>query len=128
MSEKVLYQSKPKLKWNGAEREDWIKDLKQTLVLLPGFSKAYFFGSFARKEESDWSDVDLIVILKDDGTKNLEDQKQKYWKNLEFVSQALRRFPDVDLLVYTESQWEKLQSEPNPIGFWKDVERDLKLL
>jgi len=46
-------------------------------------------------------------------------------ENLLYVSQYLNEYPELESLVYTKSQWEKIISDTNPIGFWKDVRRDL---
>lgn len=123
---KVITRSSPKHKWNGLHRNEYIQNLKLRLLGIPNFSKAYFFGSFARAEETEWSDIDLAVILRDSKPLSNEFEPKAYWKNLELVSNYLKEFSDLDLIVYTESQWEKLTGDPNALGFWKDIQRDMK--
>lgn len=120
---RMIYQSKPKQKYQNLTKEEWEKKLLQDLKKIPGFHKAYFFGSYARGEEEPWSDVDLIIILKDKefhGTNS-----QFFIQNLIFVSNYIKDYPELEFLVYTNKQWEALMSDPHPIGFWKDVRRDL---
>ncbi len=117
---KLIYQSKPKIKFQNLTKEEWIEKVVQDIKKIPGYYKAYFYGSFARNEDEPWSDVDIIIILEDEVL-----SKKTFLDNLLYVSQYLNEYPELESLVYTKSQWEKIQSDSNPIGFWKDVRRDL---
>ena len=117
---KLIYQSKPKIKFQNLSREEWVKKVSLDLKKIPGFYKAYFYGSFARNEDEPWSDVDIIIILEDETLTN-----KSFLDNLLYVSQYLNEEPELEPIVYTKTQWKKIISEPNPIGFWKDVRRDL---
>lgn len=120
-----LSKSQPKTILSGLSRRQWIESLREEIYNLPYVSSAYFFGSFARNEETPWSDVDLAIIVKDEPSDSLIYNPKNFWSNLERVSEALGNFKDIDLIVYTESQWENWMKEPNPQGFWKDLKRDL---
>ena len=115
----LIYQSKPKIKFQNLSREEWIKKVSLDLKKIPGFYKAYFYGSFARNEDEPWSDVDIIIVIED------VVQKKTFLDNLLYVSQFLNEYPELETIVYTKIQWEKIISDPNPIGFWKDVRADL---
>ena len=117
---KLIYQSKPKIKFQNLSREEWIVKLSRDLKKIPGFLKAYFYGSFARLEDEPWSDVDIIIILE-----NHTIPKSSFLDNLLFVSHFINDYPELEPIVYTISQWENIISDTNPIGFWKDVRKDL---
>jgi predicted nucleotidyltransferase len=117
---KLIYQSKPKIKFQNLSREDWTEKLSQDLKKIPGYLKAYFYGSFARSEDEPWSDVDIIIILE-----NQTLSKNSFLDNLLFVSHYISDYPELEAIVYTNSQWENIISDTNPVGFWKDVRKDL---
>lgn len=117
---KLVYQSKPKSKFQNLSKEEWIGKVSLDLKKIPGFFNAYFYGSFARNEDEPWSDVDIIILLEDEIF-----SKKMFMENLLYVSQYLNEYPELEPIVYTRIQWEKIISDPNPIGFWKDVRRNL---
>ncbi len=117
---KFVYQSGPKIKFQNLSKEEWIEKVSRDLKKIPGYYKAYFYGSFARNEDEPWSEVDIIIILEDEVL-----SKKTFMENLIFVSQYLNEYPELESLVYTKSQWEKILSDTNPFGFWKDARRDL---
>ncbi|NBU98357.1 MAG: hypothetical protein EBS19_09135 [Spirochaetia bacterium] len=117
---KLVYQSKPKIKFQNLSREVWIETLSKDLKKIPEYLKAYFYGSFSRLEDEPWSDVDIIIILEDSII-----SRRTFLENLLYVSHYLNDYPELEPIVYTNSQWEKIISDTNPIGFWKDVRKDL---
>lgn len=120
---KKIYQSQPRVKYQHLTKEEWQKKLLQDLKKIPGFYKAYFFGSYARGKEEPWSDVDIIILLEDKGFNGTNNQN--FFQNLLFVSDYLIDYPELEFLVYTIKQWEEITSDPHPIGFWRDVRRDM---
>jgi hypothetical protein len=67
--------------------------------------QVYLFGSWARREEDEFSDLDVVVIMHTD---------------VPFLERALpicRHFPlelgGVDLLVYTPEEWQTMQQNGN---------------
>lgn len=144
---KLVYQSKPKVKFQNLSKEDWKEKLLFDLKKIPGFYKAYFFGSFARGEDGPWSDVDIVIVLEDapqassDGKNSNENvvlkdvsnsmhyvQHKKtgnFFQNLVLVSDYIGDYPELEPIVYTKNQWEAILDDPHPIGFWKDVRNDL---
>ncbi len=117
---KLVYQSKPKIKFQNISKGKWIEKVSLDLKKIPGYYKAFFYGSFARNEDEPWSDVDIIIILEDDVL-----SMKTFMENLLYVSKYVNEYPELEPLVYTKSQWEKILCDTNSIGFWKDVRRDL---
>ncbi|TGL58666.1 nucleotidyltransferase domain-containing protein [Leptospira ognonensis] len=121
----ALTHSKPRVRFEGLDRESYLMHLKSSIEMIPGFSCAYLFGSFARNEDTDWSDIDLAIILKDEPDLSLEKTNPEiYWMRMKLVSSAISHFKDIDFIVYAESQWTMLIEETNPLGFWKELRRD----
>ena len=73
--------------------------------------KAYYFGSFNTPEFNRNSDIDLILI-KDTDTSFVE-------RPMEFLD-LMDIVPNIDILVYTQEEFDKLTGDPSP-GFWKNV-------
>jgi hypothetical protein len=135
---KLIYQSKPKVKFQNLSKENWKRKLLDDLRKIPGFWIAYFFGSFARAEDEPWSDVDIIIILDETlesviDSKNTSDNStpmgkkdsENFFQNLLLVSEYISDYPELEPLVYSKKQWEAILDDPEPIGFWKDVRNDL---
>lgn len=144
---KLVYQSKPKTKFQNLSKKDWKEKLLLDLIKIPGFYKAYFFGSFARGEDGPWSDVDIVIVLEDarqdnlDGKNSIEietlndlpniphyvknNETEKFFQNLSLVSDYISDYPELEPIVYTKNQWEAILNDPQPIGFWREVRRDL---
>jgi len=48
---KLIYQSKPMIKFQNLTKEEWIEKVLQDIKKIPGYYKAFFYGSFARNED-----------------------------------------------------------------------------
>ena len=67
-------------------------------------TKIILFGSYARGNYNDSSDIDLIVISDDFATMN-------YWERIDFLSEAIYEiFEPIEALSFTPSEWEKSDS------------------
>jgi len=67
-------------------------------------SKIILFGSYARGNFNDNSDIDLIVISENFATMN-------YWERIDFLSGAIYEiFEPIEALSFTPSEWEKSDS------------------
>jgi predicted nucleotidyltransferase len=64
-------------------------------------SEAYIFGSYARGEAHEDSDIDLIVVA--------ETNQRWHQRSLEF-SDALDALEPLDVLVYTPAEWQTERS------------------
>jgi predicted nucleotidyltransferase len=63
--------------------------------------KIILFGSFARGNYNEISDIDLIVISDDFGTMN-------YWERIDFLAEAIYEiFEPIEALSFTTSEWEQ---------------------
>lgn len=76
---------------------------------------AYLFGSAARNELRDESDIDLIIVAHTDIT--FVDRPRAFGDILDLV-------PRMDLLVYTTDEFTRLTSRPTA-GFWQSVTKDI---
>ena len=134
----LIYQSKPRIKFQNLSIEEWKNNLLKSLKEIPGFTNAYFFGSFARGEDEPWSDVDIIIVLEERSENSICNTEKStrmdygetgiFFQNLVLVSKYISDYPELEPIVYTTKQWDKILTDPEQIGFWKDVRRDLQEL
>ena len=94
----------------GKTKELFISELKQ--ILNGKVVSAYLFGSFVTNQFNADSDLDLILIA--------HSNKPFIERPLEFP-ELLNLDLEVDLLVYTPEEFEKIRKEDNKVGFWKTV-------
>ncbi len=80
--------------------------------------KIILFGSAARKETDEYSDLDLVIIKKTD--------KQFLQRLVEVVDFVPLHSPPVDLLVYTPEEFERMKEDDNP--FIEQVVKDGKVI
>ena len=72
--------------------------------------KVILFGSFARGDADEGSDVDLLVV-----ERGQEDKANEYLR----LKQAIGRIGvGVDLLVYTEDEFEMRSQVPGTVAYW----------
>lgn len=68
--------------------------------------KIIIFGSFIRDDFKPFSDIDLIIVLKD--------SKEKFLKRGDHFIDYFREIPlDVNLIVYTKKEYEKMLKDKN---------------
>jgi len=86
------------------------KDLKEIVLKIkrnhPEVVKIILFGSFAKNNYTPYSDIDIAIVVKKT-SKNFvlrQDEFIDYFKHLDF---------DVNILVYTQDEIEKLKKEDN---------------
>ena len=72
---------------------------------LAGARRALLFGSVARGEADEWSDLDLIVIADTDRT---------FFERFRDFGGLYEVWPRLDLLVYTSAEFEHMVDEENP--------------
>ncbi len=77
--------------------------------------KAYYFGSFNSPSFNKYSDIDLILI---------SDTDTVFIKRAMTYLYILDIVPNIDILVYTQTEFDKLISDPSS-GFWKNVVKSL---
>jgi predicted nucleotidyltransferase len=67
-------------------------------------NKIILFGSYARGNYNESSDIDLVIISDDFETMN-------YWERIDFLSGAIYEiFEPIEALSFTPSEWEKNDS------------------
>jgi uncharacterized protein len=78
-------------------------------------TEAWIFGSFATGTMHHYSDIDVLLVT--ETTLGFVDRPSMY-------DDLLGIGPDLDLLVYTPSEWHSLTTDPT-VGFWKSVVRTM---
>lgn len=90
--------------------EGWEQRLVRALI-QPDVERIILFGSRARGEADKYSDLDLVVVRRtsDRFLKRLEDAYQR------LADAALGLGVDVDILVYTPDEYQRMLEEGNPL-------------
>jgi len=97
----------------GMSAEKVIEKLKK--CLKGTVDRAYYFGSFNTPSFNRHSDIDLMLIVNTDTP--FADRPLQYLAVRDIL-------PNIDILVYTPEEFEKLTSNPSP-GFWKSAVESL---
>ncbi len=80
--------------------------------------KIILFGSLARGDTHEWSDIDLIVV---------KDPNASYGERVKSLTPLIRdRLTGVDIVIYTPEEYER--GKRARWGLVRDVERDGKVL
>lgn len=90
---------------------------KFTEVLKNKVEKAYIFGSVARGDFHQDSDFDIILIF------NSPRPFVERGKDFFFLYDV---YPGIDILVYTQEEFDRQLRERSDLGFWKDIARDMQ--
>ena len=99
------------------EDEAWLRQYREALEReCPGLlEQIIVFGSKARGTATPDSDLDLVVVIRE-GDRTLKDQVAMAGHDLAIGTEVVPSF-----IVYTRSEWEKLESGEAP--FWQVVRR-----
>ena len=81
--------------------------------------KAILFGSYAYGEAGYDSDIDLIVVLNEDGMPTSFEERIKNYSSVKKHFDFLKRKIPMDLIVYTKAEWENFVKADN--SFTKEV-------
>jgi predicted nucleotidyltransferase len=100
----------------GKTPEEFEAEIKR--LLNNRVEAAYIFGSYGTPEFGCDSDIDMMIVAKTD-TPFLE-------RAFEYP-ELFRLVPDMDLLIYTPEEFDRLTREPSP-GFWTSVVASLRRL
>ena len=73
---------------------------------LGGAKRALVFGSVARGEADEWSDLDLVVVA---------ETKRNFFDRFRDFDGLYEVWPRLDLLVYTPAEFERMVEEENPL-------------
>ena len=71
---------------------------------LAGATRAFVFGSVARGEADEWSDLDLVVVAETERT---------FFERFRDFAGLYEVCPRLDLLVYTPAEFERMVEEEN---------------
>ena len=70
-------------------------------------SKVILFGSYSKGTQTVDSDIDLLVVTKDDFVFDSFAQKMKIKLEISTALNPLRKFADIDLIVHTKPMFER---------------------
>jgi predicted nucleotidyltransferase len=82
-------------------------------------SKVILFGSYAKGTQSVDSDIDLLVVTKDDFVFESFAQKMEIKLKIAGALNFLRKYADVDLIVHTKPMYERFIQLNS--GFKKEI-------
>jgi predicted nucleotidyltransferase len=83
-----------------------LKELRERLALhLRGARKAVAFGSVARGEADEWSDLDLVIVF---------ETSRPFFERFKDFAGLYDIWPRLDLLIYTPEEFERMVAEGNP--------------
>ena len=74
-----------------------------------GVEKIILFGSYAYGMPNEDSDLDIIVVTRDNFMPNTNREKMELHHKYNILIKKLRRVIPIDLLVYTKLMYQKLQ-------------------
>jgi len=81
--------------------------------------KVILFGSYAKRTQTDNSDIDLLVVTNDNFVFESFTQKMEVKLKTSNALNPLRKYADIDLLVHTKPMYEKFISLNS--GFKKEI-------
>ena len=84
-------------------------------------SKVILFGSYAKGTQSDDSDIDLLVVTKDDFVFESFSQKMEIKLKISGALNSLRKYADIDLIIHTKPMHDKFIQLNS--GFKKEIIR-----
>ena len=87
-----------------------LDDLKRRIAPVLAASsaqKAYLFGSYARSDADQYSDIDLAIIA--------ESERPFVDRFMDFRDLWRVMEPSIELLVYTPAEWEEMRLHKNPL-------------
>ena len=97
---------------------DIISQISNSLQHL-NVSKVILFGSYAKGTQSGNSDIDLLVVTKDDFVFESFAKKMEIKLIVSEALNSLREYADIDLIVHTKPMFEKFLQLNS--GFKKEI-------
>jgi uncharacterized protein len=85
---------------------DLVELRRRVAPYLRTASKAIAFGSVARGEPDEWSDLDLLIIA---------ETSRPFFERFKDFAGLYDVWPRLDLLIYTPDEFERMRSEENPL-------------
>lgn len=101
-------------------KSEIIKDIVSSVRHL-NISKIILFGSYAKKEQTPDSDIDLLVVTKDNFVFQTFTQKIAVKLDIANALHNVRKVADIDLIVHTKPMFEQFILLDS--GFKKEIMR-----
>ena len=90
-------------------KDNLIKKLVSKFDLEKSIEKVILFGSYSNGNIDEFSDMDLLIILKNQSKAKSRDELIK--RKLFYKTLLSKDFPvPLDVIVYTKEEWEKLKN------------------
>ena len=84
------------------------------------------FGSYAWGLPNEWSDIDLVVVLEENGfSKNFEEKMQRK-SRVSHTLLEIKKHISIDMLVYTKDEWNTLAHSDS--SFFQGIDKAGKRL
>ncbi len=81
--------------------------LLQKALFPLGINKAILFGSYAKGNETELSDIDLLVVTNDNFIPQSFSEKMELKLKIASALKSLRKHSDIDLIVHTKPMHDK---------------------
>jgi predicted nucleotidyltransferase len=91
-----------------------LEQILHSLIAQHQPERVILFGSLARGEISEWSDIDLVII---------KDTPLPFLQRSREVALLCQSTVGVDFLIYTPSEWAQLLTDRNPFGLEEIAQR-----
>ena len=98
-----------------------LQDLQDCFAYEPDIEKVILFGSFTKGSQRHDSDLDILVLLREQGIHATYKQRLERSCRISRLCNPLRERIPIDVLVYTNDEWKYLLNK-NSL-FLKEVQR-----
>ena len=92
------------------EAEKFVQCVSKKLRIV----QAWLFGSYARGDFNEWSDIDVLIVVRDSLPKRPIDR-------IDLVMECLEECNNVEPVIVTVDEFEKMRRKRNPIV--QDIEK-----
>ena len=110
-------------KYTKVDLENKLRTFVKNVTSVFNVDKIILFGSYAKGNPREYSDIDIALVSKD------LDPKRARWENIEFVMQKanLEHDPDLQLIPFTKEAFEN--DKDSPIGsFIREIKKTGKVI
>jgi predicted nucleotidyltransferase len=98
-----------------------LQDLQDCFAYEPDIEKVILFGSFTKGSQCNDSDLDILVLLREQGIHATYKKRLERSSRISRLCNPLRERISIDVLVYTNDEWKYLLNK-NSL-FLKEVQR-----
>lgn len=92
------------------QREEALREARKFVSCVKRYLKvvtSYLVGSYSRGDFNEWSDIDILIIVKNSFKNPFE--------KLEAIKECLKDFPRVEPVILTRLEFENKKKKANPL-------------